>query len=573
MNKQFHPLTVALTGQLSIVLTVAAVLALAASLLLLWRYRRAVIKSMRRRSRSEIAMPTGYLPPEEPHKPPETAAVFTFVDTEALDRTALKRTVLYRQIRRRPWIAATIYAVAGLGFAATMTGAFLLSSKMPFLPLRFLYFTWANAWPAVLTTNLVATVTGRARTVVLAAYLLAGVALGILLLRRSPDLTVLQLAYLWFDANLIPSLLLLFFLHRRIRAVGPLVLIFMIVGAAGAMLVVSVTGNNPKLLRAVSNFTYSLGLSAAGTVWGLHLLGFALSALLSWVVLDSLRQMYERKYLSELSVSVDAVWLTFGIVNSMGFVFQGASWIASGPVAFAIFKILAALGFAFLRRRRNPNPLRLLLLRVFALGSRSERLYDAVGKHWRTAGSIQMIAGPDLATSTVEPHEFLDFVTGKIARRFIDSGQTLDLRIEQMDLRADSDARFRVTEFFCHDDTWKVTLSRLADESDAVLMDLRSFSRSNAGCIFEINELFNVVPLRRIVFVIDDSTDQQFMRETMQAAWREIKERSPNRRGGAGHVSLVHLSRLNGNELRNLLYAIGSAASTEPVEAVRSFRR
>jgi hypothetical protein len=196
-----------------------------------------------------------------------------------------------------------------------------------------------------------------------------------------------------------------------------------------------------------------------------------------------------------------------------------------------------------------------------------------VGKHWRTAGSIQMIAGPDLATSTVEPHEFLDFVTGKIARRFIDSGQTLDLRIEQMDLRADSDARFRVTEFFCHDDTWKVTLSRLADESDAVLMDLRSFSRSNAGCIFEINELFNVVPLRRIVFVIDDSTDQQFMRETMQAAWREIKERSPNRRGGAGHVSLVHLSRLNGNELRNLLYAIGSAASTEPVEAVRSFRR
>ena len=171
-----------------------------------------------------------------------------------------------------------------------------------------------------------------------------------------------------------------------------------------------------------------------------------------------------------------------------------------------------------------------------------------------------MIAGPDLATTTVEPHEFLDFVTGRLARRFIDSGRTLDLRIEQMDLKADSDASFRVTEFFCHDDTWKITLARLADESAAVLMDLRSFSQNNAGCVFEINELFNLVPLLRIVFVIDKSTDQQFMRDTMQAAWRQIKERSPNRGILPARVSLVQLSGPNARELRNLLYAISAAA-------------
>ncbi len=232
----------------------------------------------------------------------------------------------------------------------------------------------------------------------------------------------------------------------------------------------------------------------------------------------------------------------------------------SGLVAFAVFKIVAVLGFSVLRQRKNSTAPRLLLLRVFALGRRSEHLYDALGKHWRTAGSIQMIAGPDLATTTVEPHEFLDFVTGKLARRFIDSGQTLDLRIEQMDLEPDSDARYRVTEFFCHDDTWKITLARLADESDAVLMDLRSFSQNNAGCIFEINELFNLVPLQRIVFVIDESTDQQFMRNTMQIAWQQIKERSPNRRVSSGEISLVQFSRLNRGAMRNLLYAISAAA-------------
>jgi hypothetical protein len=397
---------------------------------------------------------------------------------------------------------------------------------------------------------------------VLAVYLFAGIALGILLLNRSPDLTIIQLGYLWFDANLIPSLLLLFFLNRRIRAVGPLILVFMIVGAMGATSLVSVAGSNPEVLRLISSFAYSIGLGAVGTVSGLHLLGFALFAIAGWIALDSLRQMYEHKMMSDQSVTVDTIWLTFGIVNSMGLVFQGARWILSGLVAFAIFKIVTLLGFSLLRVRKKKSPApRLLLLRVFALGRRSEHFYNALGKYWRTAGSIQMIAGPDLATATVEPHEFLDFVTGKLARRFIDSGHTLDLRIDQMDLAADSDARFRVTEFFCHDDTWKITLARLADESDAVLMDLRGFSQNNAGCIFEITELFNLVPLQRVVFVVDESTDAQFMRNTMQLAWRQIRDQSPNRRLSSGQIFLVQFSRLSGEAMRNLLYSITAAAN------------
>jgi hypothetical protein len=170
-----------------------------------------------------------------------------------------------------------------------------------------------------------------------------------------------------------------------------------------------------------------------------------------------------------------------------------------------------------------------------------------------------MIAGPDLATSTVEPHEFLDFVTGKMARRFIDSSHTLDLRIDEMDLQPDFDARFRVTEFFCHDDTWKMTLARLADETDVVLMDLRGFSQMNTGCIFEVNELFNLVPLRRIAFVVDHTTDQQFLRTTMESAWRQMRQRSPNRRSH-GKVTFVQLGSLNRRELHNLFYAIAAAA-------------
>ena len=554
MNKRFDILTVALTGQLAIVLITAAVLALVLSLFILWRYRRAVIKSMRRRSRSEILEPTGYMPPDQPQNPPGTELEFTFPKTA-------KRNPLYRRARRRPHFAALIYGIAGISFAATMATAFLLSAKITFLPWRLLYLIWVHAWPAVLTINLVATVTRRGQLIVPAVYLLGGAMLGVLLLERSPDLTIAQLAYPWFNANAIPSLLLLLFLNRRIRAVGPLLLVLMFFGAAGATLVVSLAGNHPTWLRGISDLAHSLGLGAQGTMWSLHLVGFALFGIVGWLTLDALRRMYEFKQISDQTVTIDSVWLLFGVVTSMGLVFQGARWILSGLAAFVIFKLVAATGFMLLGARRRYAGPRLLLLRVFALGRRSERLYSALDKQWRTVGSIQMIAGPDLAAMTVEPHEFLDFLAGRLSRRFIDSGHSLDLRISQMDVRADGDGRFRVTEFFCHDDTWKLALARLAEETDAVLMDLRGFSESNAGCVYEVNELFNLVPLQRVVFVIDDSTDQAFMCDTMRRAWRQIRERSPNRRLSPGRVSLVQLSRRNAANMRILLYAISAAAS------------
>ncbi len=92
-----------------------------------------------------------------------------------------------------------------------------------------------------------------------------------------------------------------------------------------------------------------------------------------------------------------------------------------------------------------------------------------------------MIASDDLATRTIEPHEFLDFVARKLARRFIDGYATLTRRLNEMDVLPDRDGRFRVNDFFCYDDRWRMVLSSLVRESDAVLMDLRGFTCRNAG--------------------------------------------------------------------------------------------
>ena len=562
MKRQFDAVTIALTGQLAYILIGSTILALAASYLILRLYRRAVIKSMRRRSRSDLLEGKGFLPPEAELPPHETPLEFTFVTRASASKGDAAR--LYRTAVRRQWLAAGVQVIAGSAFAATMTAAFFVSSKLPVYPFSFMYFTWAHAWPVLIALDAVAWISRGAKRIGSAIYLSIGIALGAVLLVKNPGVSLADALYIWLDLNAIPTLLLLIFLNRRIRAVGPLVLIFMILGMTGASLAVTFTGVHPKFLKAFSDFSRTIGLGPRSAITALHLFGFLVFAAAGWILLEILRSLYVKKYVSEQSITIDAVWLIFGIVNSIGLVFEGRLWILSGLGAFIAYKLITAglLRAGTAQRSRSPGP-RLLLLRVFALGRRSERLYDALGKFWRTVGSLQMIAGPDLATTAIEPHEFLDFMSGRLARRFIDSGGALDLRIDQLDLKPDGEGQFRVTEFFCHDDMWKLTLARLAGESDAVLMDLRGFGAANAGCIFEINEIFELVPLPRVVFAVDRRTDQDFMRRTMRQAWRQIKERSPNRRLASGQVALVDLSQPS-TGTQDLLYAVGAAAAATP---------
>lgn len=565
MSQRSDLLTVALTGQLTFILIVSAVLALVASYLLLRRYRRAVIKSMRRRSRSDILEPKGFMPPEPERKPHDAPLSFSLVTRDPANKNK-RAAALYRSATRRRWQTAFVQSLAGCVFAAAMAGAFLTAGKLDFSPFRFLFLTWVNGWPIVLAIDLAIGISRRARLATAIAYFLIGGVIAAVVLAKNPGLPIGQLLYLWLDSNAPATLLLVIFLNRRVRAVGPLVLVFMVLSVTGASLIVTLTGNNQKLLKAISDFGFSIGLGATGTLVALHMIGFAAFAILGWLILGSLCRLYEKKQISAQSITVDAVWLLFGIVNSVGLVFEGRWWILSGLSAFALYKVIEAVLFRALAvaRRAQASGRRLLLLRVFALGRRSEALYDALGKSWRAVGSMQMIAGPDLATSAIEPHEFLDFLGGKLARRFIDSGQTLDLRMNQMDLHPDKDGQFRVSEFFCHEDTWKLTLARLADESDAVLMDLSGFSQENSGCVFEIHELFNVTALPRVVFAIDETTDQPFLSRTMQQAWAQLKDRSPNRRLPEGQVSLVKLSAMSADGFHNLLYTLCAAASVKP---------
>jgi hypothetical protein len=238
---------------------------------------------------------------------------------------------------------------------------------------------------------------------------------------------------------------------------------------------------------------------------------------------------------------------------------------AAPILGFAVYRVIVWTGFTALPRAgsaASPAP-NLLVLRVFALKGRSERLFDALSKRWLQAGPINLIAGPDLINSIVQPHEFLDFLGGRLSRRFVRDNVDLERRLWELDIVADPDGRYRVNEFFCHADTWQPTMRRLAERSDAILMDLRSFSPMNQGCLFELGALMELGVLDRVVLLVDRTTNTAFLESTLRRL--SIGAARASSADGAVRETLrvFHLGRESGRDvaaLTRLLFGLPSSS-------------
>jgi hypothetical protein len=301
-------------------------------------------------------------------------------------------------------------------------------------------------------------------------------------------------------------------------------------------------------------------------------LAFAAFCVLGWLLAVWIRRRYQRKAISDQSLTLDAIWLLFGATNSIFLAFAGPVMVLTGAIAFLAYKLVARLGRRFLSAESGAQGTGLLFLRVFSLGKRSELLFDAVAKRWRHVGSVQFITGPDLATSTVEPHQFLEFLTGRLAQLFIGSQAALERRMQLLDVRPDADGRFRINHFFCRSDTWQGVMTRLVQDSDVVLMDLRSFSPVNAGCILEIKELIDVAPVERLVLVIDETTDRTFLDHTLDESWRTMRPDSPNREIPRAALQPFRLQSLGAPERRRLLQRLCLAAGDGEAQVANGMR-
>lgn len=540
----------AFTGGLPIVLILSTVLTALVSVFLLWLYRRAVVRAMNllagvSETPGKFAAPAG-------KEKNETSFVISIIDSASHSETISATGSAYRQAVRSLNQSASVYIIGGLSYTLVLTAAWMITAGGGFFLTRFLWLFSCFCWPIIITVSLINPIIRKSVAIFYGAMVLI---IAIITLVLNPDSSFGQLVLLWILINGSGTIMLLLFMNRRVRAVGPLVLTFFITAFTGVLVLLNLVGNNEGWINNIADIGSELNLGATMVLVMLIVIGFVLFGSLGWQLLRWFGHRYQKKRMSDQSITLDAIVLLFGIVQSFTLVFEGWLWIFTGLVAFAAYKIIVQLGNMFIAKQLGDTAMtgRLLLLRVFSLGHRSEKLFDMISRVWLRKGSISLIAGPDLATTTLEPHEFLNFMGGKLSRQFVSGESDLENRVLNLDIRPDPDGRHRVNEFFCRADTWQITMQRLAAESDAVLMDLRSFSKINQGCTFELQQLLNYVSLNRIVLIVDDSTDRIFLEETIKTLYQQLNPSSPNSQNKEGVVRLFTFKKKGFNEIKNLL--------------------
>ena len=537
---------------LNTVVQLAVPPAFVVSLALRWIYLRVVRRSMLR----PVA---GTAPPGDeaslasrtfpvPADPPSQRLEIVSVANPARDAI--------RAAWRGPWVAVAVHVAAGLAYALVVTLVWAWLADSGYAWEGILLFTLFFIWPLVIVVGLIATVSWRAMSVVVLIYA-ALFLVGVAWLTHGTGITLTQIALNWWNLNGIGTLLVLGFLARPIKAMGPIVVALMMAATAGVFWMADLMSNQ-SVVEWIALIATNLGFSGnvGGVVAGLIMFGLAALAavLVGYIALRGIGWLYKAQWISDQSIQIDAVWLIFAIVQAP------TQQPLAGLAAFLIYEFVARLGLHLFcpGNVSDSRPYRLLLLRVFSLGARSEYLFRAFSLLWRYTGSVRMIAGPDLANATVEPHEFLDFLAGRLQRRFITGPAALEQRLAETQLGRDPDCRFRVSSFFCHADTWQTVLRRLARESDLVLMDLRGFTSTNKGCIFELHELLDAVRLQHLLLVVDHTTDESFLTEILQQGWAHISASSPNRTDPS---PCVRLYRLHGAGARGIDKLVATLAA------------
>lgn len=294
---------------------------------------------------------------------------------------------------------------------------------------------------------------------------------------------------------------------------------------------------------------------------------------LAWLFIRWLANSYENRSASDQMLTIDVMMVIFVLLNfvlfsllildndlsggvSSGAISSGNDWILLGicVLAFPAYKLCSRWGLAWLRRSTPAaQPRTLLLLRVFGFDSRTQRLLEDVGQRWRHLGPIRLIGGTDLANAIIEPHEFFEFLNGRLSRAFVKGPSDVKQKLSRSAITADPDGTYRVEDFFCHDDTWRMTVVRLAEDADAILMDLRGFGPANQGCIYEIEQLLSSVPLDRVILLVDGRTNVPFLERVLQDAWRRMSDGSPNARAGHSRIRILQASSRHSRTLDSLL--------------------
>ncbi len=334
---------------------------------------------------------------------------------------------------------------------------------------------------------------------------------------------------LFFIFGLVPLLFFLLYLFRSIQSIVFVVFPAIFIAISTLTFLANDFQGNEESVRVVFNFLYEI-LKLFGWVdftrFVLYFMVLLFVGILAILFSGIVRSQYRNKRYNNFLFLTDMIWIsqiTYVILSFQEIPFQ----ILVIPVLFFLYKLVFWIGLNLFHSDKKENK-RLLVLRVFSLGRKSEKFFQKLKNFWAYNGSIQLISGYDLTTSIMDIDDLLVFYSGQIKNRFNLSNSLIQQNISKLDFKTDFDRRFRINKMYSNNSTWKTVLHELIDRTDYALMDIRNFHRKNAGCAYEIQALVHFIPLEKTCFIINESTDVSFVQEIVESAWKEIPIDSPN---------------------------------------------
>ena len=483
-------------GAAGIAVITVVILTWPVSGLLLSRYRRSVARGMRRIAAPvqgqgglmQVAEATGLsrAPGSAPH-----------IEVVAVGMSPGQ--ILVARARARSARAQVVFAVAGLGFGIASAVGFLGVAGAESTFRQVVTLTPLLAWLTVPTLLAIGVQDRRSRGLLVAGY----IGLVVLTMMVYGDLGAGEVVVLLVILVLLPAVLITASGARGVRGAAWLV--------APSLLLLTLAAQALYFLSAYLRYRLVDGTAALllVTVGFLALGGITYG----W----GIARLHSRGWASDETLRMVQWWLVVAVFQAL---LLGGSGTASALLGLLpIVVLVAVLAVAALRfRPPKEPPARLLLLRTFGARRRSARLLRDLALRWRWVGSVELIAGVDLASETVDPDAFLTFLRGRLSEHFVRHPTEAKAAVDGLGSAPARDGRYGVHELLCHDDTWRAVLRAFIDRVDAVLIDLRGLTQDRQGVLHELEQLVALVPLQRVVAVVDETTDAGLLRSALDHA-------------------------------------------------------
>ena len=139
-------------------------------------------------------------------------------------------------------------------------------------------------WPVVLATQFIAGTTMRRWLKPLFIYAGLYLLLSLLALVLKPDAKFLDIVFLWGLINIPTTLFWWIVLNRRLRAVSPLVLVFLVLAVTGSLILLEILFYNQFALGLSVDILMPLGFGVRGMIVVNVLIGLLIFGLIGWLV-------------------------------------------------------------------------------------------------------------------------------------------------------------------------------------------------------------------------------------------------------------------------------------------------